>query len=109
MANTIGSTAYGPSWRDVGDMLERLQTKWGGAWFVQLTGTYSRVSRGSLSVVCKRLRAGRQPGTTDEYYVSETYPRNDYANLTECVFKLLHRADAELEERKEQAERQMTF
>jgi len=90
-------------------MLERMQGKWGGAWFVQLTSTYNRVSRGSMSVVCKRLRAGRKSGDTDEYYISETYPRSDYANLTECVYQLLHRADAELEGRSEAAERQMTF
>lgn len=109
MANKTGGTAYGPSWADVGELFERLQGKWGGAWFLQLTSRHSRVQRGSMSVVCKQLRVGRKPGDTLENYAARVYPHPDYATLCECMFKLLYELDGKLEQAAESAERQMTF
>lgn len=109
MANTIGSTAYGPSWRDVGELLELCQKRWGGSWSVRITPRHSRAERGSVSVVCQRLRASDRAGDSAADCVCGIYPHSDYASLAVCMFNLLNGLDAKLEERKEQAERQMIF
>jgi hypothetical protein len=100
---------YGPSWRDVGECLARLQAKWGGVWSIRIVASPRRGEPGRVSVVCSRLSAPDRRNPRGEDYDARVYPNGDSANMCVCMYGLLLSLDGKLDAAKVVAERQMTF
>lgn len=109
MATARTNPGYGPSWRDVGECLDSLQGKWGGAWSVRIMASPRRGEPGRMSVVCRRLSVPTKTSPTGEDYTSRIYPNSESENLCVCVYGLLISLDGKLDAAQTVAERQTAF